>query len=162
MKRILFPSLAIATLAPLSLFAQGAAAEAPAKEPTFTDIAVGDSIQGTLQEGDDLAPGDQSFVDFYRLPTTAGKEYRILLTSEEFDAYLMVDPAPQDPNAAPLENDDDAEAGGTNSALTVTATGDLLVIAANVLTAGNGGAYTLLVTEVGGEEAAAPAEGKPE
>jgi hypothetical protein len=103
-------------------------------------IRPGERVSGALAQGDGtLATGE--LADAYLLDAAPGASYAIELTSDAFDAYLVVIA----PNGEVARNDD---SGGTrNAALTIEATqGGRYAIYATSYRAGETGAYELKVT----------------
>jgi len=70
-------------------------------------IRVGQTIEGTLTSKDHMFPGDSSYFQRWVLPVTHDQPFTIDLTSESFDAYLVLTHGPGD---KVLENDDGGNA----------------------------------------------------
>jgi len=121
----------------------------PAATPAQTagTISVGQSVNGTLAQGDaTLSSGE--FQDTWRLQGRRGEQYVIRLRSSAFDPYLIV----RGPNNFSQDNDDDeTERGSRNSRVLVTMPADgELRITATSYQRGDSGAYTLTVERPGG------------
>ncbi|MBN1478248.1 hypothetical protein JXA47_15945, partial [Candidatus Sumerlaeota bacterium] len=104
-----------------------------------TAISVGQTVQGTLAQGDQLLD-DGSFMDVYNLQLMQGQSVSIRLNSPDFDTFLIVEP----PQGEPLVNDD---FGGTlNSGLdfAAPAAGQYRVIV-NAYSPGDSGNYSLSI-----------------
>ena len=124
----------------------------------FTDIAVGQSVNGTLTiedqvQPDDNAPGESFFFDAYRFTTSApNTAVAIDLRSGQFDALTVLYRVLPDNNLDPIAVDD--ETGGlgngrpeNNNALLVTVIqnpGEYLIFATTATNDANAvGTYTL-------------------
>jgi serine protease Do len=70
-------------------------------------ILVGQTIEGTLTSKDHMFPGDSSYFQRWVMPVTRGQPFTIDLTSDAFDAYLVLTHGPGD---KVLENDDGGNA----------------------------------------------------
>lgn len=70
---------------------------------------------GTLEQGDEVLPSDNSLYDVYTFDGEAGQSITIDLASNQFDTYLAV----LSPGDEVLAENDDAE-GSTNSSITLT------------------------------------------
>ncbi len=127
------------------------ATAAPAAQTAAGTIAPGQSINGTLAQGDATLQSGE-FQDTYRLQGRRGQQYTIRLRATAFDPYLLV----RGPNNLSEDNDDDASERGTrNSRITVTMPADgELRITATAYQAGESGAYTISVDGAGGAVAA--------
>ncbi|MBP0000280.1 MAG: trypsin-like peptidase domain-containing protein [Cyanobacteria bacterium SID2] len=69
--------------------------------------------RGELRMGDDVLPDDGSLYDSYSFRGQAGQQVTISLSSPDFDTYLIV----LSEALQPLDQNDDAAPGNTNSAL---------------------------------------------
>ncbi len=104
-------------------------------------ITPGSSIDGSLSEGDELSEGRLS--DRYRLQGRAGETVNLWLSSNDFDAYLVL----YDVHGVRSENDDLSEET-TDSALTYTFDRDgAIELVATSYDVGESGSYTLTVSE---------------
>lgn len=106
--------------------------------PRPIDPALASSETGALASGDEqLSSGE--FVDNFSFTGTAGDLVELRLSSTAFDPYLML----RGPEGASFDNDD-AEPGQTNSAITATlpASGEYRVMVTSYA-AGERGSYTL-------------------
>ena len=99
-------------------------------------------VVGYLEEGDEVAE-DGSYYDEYTCSARRGNEIEIMLSSDDFDTYLVV----ITPSGDELNDDDGGE--GTNSSLSFEAeeTGEYTVIA-NSYEAGDAGRYLLEIQGV--------------
>ena len=70
-------------------------------------IRVGQSVEGTLTSEDPVFPGDSTYFQRWVLPVRPGQPLTIDLTSDAFDAYLVLTRGPGDKI---LENDDGGNA----------------------------------------------------
>ncbi len=75
---------------------------------TITPATATIAITGTLAEGDDMFDG--SFADTFRFTAEAGQPFDVSLTSDDFDAYLVL----TTPSGDEVRSDD-YEEGSTNS-----------------------------------------------
>lgn len=112
------------------------------------EIRLGQSVEGTLEEGDDEAD-DGSYAEHWTYRGPEGQRVVITLRSDDFDAFLgwgrMVGGDWQQ-----LESDDDGLGDGTHSCLAVTLGDDgAYTIRANTLSPGETGSYTLAVAAEG-------------
>jgi hypothetical protein len=107
------------------------------------NIAVGQTVRGTLDSRDPQAD-DDSYFDLWTFRGTPGQRITITLRSSDFDAYLgwgRMDGGDWEEMAS-----DDDGAGGTDARLEVTVGGaGVHTIRANTLGGGETGAYTLEV-----------------
>lgn len=110
------------------------------EEPADRVIRPGQRVSGFL--GPWSADfGDGSYADYYEFHGTEGDEIRIVLRSDDFDAYLFL----LDDREEGLADDDDS-AGGTDARIryTLPYTGTYWIVV-NTLFPGQTGAYTLSV-----------------
>lgn len=118
--------------------------ETPAAAPQAagTPIAAGQTINGSLAQGDATLQSGE-FQDTYKLQGRRGQVFTIRMRSTAFDPYLLV----RGPNSFSQDNDDDASERGTlNSRLTVTMPSDgELRITATSARSGETGAYSISV-----------------
>jgi len=77
--------------------------------------SVGQTIEGTLTSDDPIFPGDSSHFQRWVLPVTQGQAFTVDLTSQAFDAYLILTHGPGD---KVLENDDGGD--GCNARIVYT------------------------------------------
>ncbi|MBV9108864.1 MAG: trypsin-like peptidase domain-containing protein [Gemmatimonadetes bacterium] len=108
-------------------------------------ISLGQSVSGRLTTSDFRRP-DGSYADAYVYQGRAGEQITATLTSNDFDAWLVI----TDPSGAVTEYDDDS-AGDLNSQLSITLprSGPYLIVA-NSVADGATGAYTLSLRSGGG------------
>lgn len=120
----------------------------PLRAPSTAPIRVGQSVEGRLDEGDGQLP-DESFADDYTFAARAGQTYEVVMTSDDFDAFLMVGTGTGDAFESTESNDDgDGESDGTNARLVFTAErSGPMTIRANSLGNGEVGAYTLRLVQ---------------
>lgn len=113
-------------------------------------IQIGQTIEGTLTSDDPLFTGDSTYFQRWVLPVTTGQPFTVDLTSEDFDAYLLLTHGAGD---KVLENDD---GGGTcNARLVYTPADDRpLRIVVNTARKHETGRYVLRVA--GGRAATDP------
>ena len=131
MKRVLILSLLVVAAAAVSV-----AQDIP--------ISMGDSINGTLDDGDQTLDEDGSLIDWYALNVSGDATFDVLLTSEDFDTFLIV----EFPDGNYLVDDDGAGGWSTDSALTVTTSQrGTIRIGVNSYSAGSSGRYTLTLAE---------------
>jgi hypothetical protein len=107
-----------------------------------TNIAVGDTIEGQLSQDSQVLDYDQSYYDAYNLEGQTGQRVSIEMTSEDFDAYLIL----LGSDGVELAQDDDS-AGGNNARIdfTLPASGNYLILA-NSYGQGAVGQYRLVVS----------------
>ncbi|MEM6328595.1 MAG: DUF4344 domain-containing metallopeptidase, partial [Bacteroidota bacterium] len=116
---------------------------APDAASGLTSLRIGQPVSGTLAAGDATLP-DDSFVDLYVYRGTPGERVTVTLRSAAFNAYLSVLAVSGD-DFESVGGDDDG-AGGTDSQLSFTVEGSgVYAIRANSLSAGETGAYSLVV-----------------
>ena len=103
---------------------------------------VTESHQGRLEDGDSVLEQDNSLYDEYTFRAAEGWNINVAMNSGEFDTYLHL----LDPDGNTIMQNDDVEAGNTNSAISTTAprSGEYKVLA-NSLDSSNRGAYTLTI-----------------
>lgn len=113
------------------------------RTPTATQmIRAGQTVNGRLSDADPVMPDRSAFAAWF-YEGRAGEQITVTMRSGDFDTYLHIG---QQGMTETLGTDDDG-AGGTNSQLNVTLPRDgMYVIIANMLSAGNSGAYTLEVS----------------
>jgi len=70
-------------------------------------IRVGQTIEGTITSQDHVFSGDSSYFQRWVMPVTRGQPFTVDLTSDAFDAYLVLTHGPGD---KVLENDDGGSA----------------------------------------------------
>ncbi len=134
--RILFVTAALGLIASVPAFAQSGAAT----EEASGTIAVGQTVNGTLTNAHPSAS--------YTLAGTAGESISIHLTSDTFDAYLVL----EDSTGTSLVENDDSD--GTNAAISnfsLPSDGNYTIVAESYGqydgTGAETGDYTLAVTE---------------
>lgn len=66
-------------------------------------VKVGQTVEGTITSGDPMFPGDSSYFQRWVLPVTRGQSLTVDLSSDAFDAYLILTHGPGDKI---VENDD--------------------------------------------------------
>lgn len=106
-------------------------------------IAGGQTLRGSLSARD-VIMGDGSYYRCYSLQTRAGIRYRVEMKSDAFDTYLGVGR-----RCPESERTDDDGAGGTDSRIDFNGDGQIWMIRANSLSAGDTGLFTLSVSERG-------------
>jgi len=121
----------------------------PNRSPAVTPISIGQSLQGSLSEGDAVA-GDDSLYDCYSFSLRQGQSATIRMSSNEFDTYLSVFPGGTC-EGEEIESDDDGADDGTNSLLTLSNPGaGTYSVRANSLGEGETGDYVLQLTSGAG------------
>ncbi|WP_183251538.1 PPC domain-containing protein [Brevundimonas basaltis] len=109
-------------------------------------LAVGTTVQGAIEEGDQTDAEDAYRYDDYAVTARAGQRFEAILRSGEFDAWLEVFPPGE--SAEALGSDDDGLGEGTDSRLRFTAPeAGTYILRARPLSGLEGGAYTLSLTE---------------
>ena len=111
-------------------------------------LTPGGVLRGDLSRSD-ARLDDGSFYDCHALQTEAGRRYRVEMHSEAFDAYLVLGSGSKCVWSDSQSDDDSA--GGTDSRIDFTGDGRVWSVRANSLSAGETGAYTLTVVELGAE-----------
>jgi len=112
-------------------------------------INFGQTLSGTLQNGDCQLPSDGSLLDTYSFNGTAGQQISILMTSTAFDSFLFLN----NPDGSPLTSDDDGGGGhdsripATSGFISLPTTGTYTILA-NSFAANMTGAYSLTLTGV--------------
>jgi subtilisin-like proprotein convertase family protein len=117
--------------------------------PSPSSISVGQTINGTLQNGDCLLPADGSYYDAYTFTGTAGQQIYITLNSTQFNAYLYLVQGAFPGGTTVMQNDNGG--GGTNARIpptsgfvTLPASG-VYTILANSFSPGETGSYQLFL-----------------
>jgi hypothetical protein len=108
-------------------------------------IRVGQTVEGRFDAGSPVDDAEGYPYASYSV-LGGGQRVRIVMRSEDFDAFLAVRPAASEPCADDLLTDDDG-AGGTDARVTLTLDG-AYVITARPLGNSATGTYTLSVEEV--------------
>ena len=115
-------------------------------------IAIGGSVNGSLQQGDATLDGGE-YLDTYSFQGRAGQRVRLEMSSSAVDAYLLM----TGPGGFQQQNDDIAT-GNLDSRIEVTLPADgTYMIGATSAAAAESGAYRLSLSNVGsgGQSAAA-------
>jgi len=86
------------------------------------------STEGTLEQGDQVLPSDNSLYDEYTIEGTSGQTIVVTMSSDEFVPYLAV-LDPENPNAFVLGEGGDAEMQTYELTITLPRDGSFLVIA---------------------------------
>ena len=121
-------------------------AAGPALAQSAAPLAVGQTVEGAIDDGDRTAAEDTYRYDDYAVTARAGQRFEVVLRSGAFDAYLEVFP-PNDTEAA-FAWDDDGLGEGTDSRLRFTASeAGTWILRARPLSGLEGGAYTLSLSE---------------
>lgn len=132
----------------LVLGAASLIAGAPAAAAAQSRIAVGDTVNGSLDVRD-ARLGDDSYYDCYLLRVDRPQSVRITLQSSAFDAYLGVGHGVGCGGEA-AETNDDGPSMGTDASLALDLGQGEYFIRANSLSADKTGGYTLSLTEIQG------------
>lgn len=116
------------------------AASAPSRGGSSSAGAQVSEIRGELSRRDARLPSDGSFYQDYTIQLERGERVQIVLTSPDFDAYLLV-------SGHGIELQDDDSGGGTHAMISFVAprTGDY-VVSVNTYAAGETGAFVLRAT----------------
>lgn len=114
-------------------------------------LSLDQPTSGRLEAGDETLESGE-YADAYAFEGQAGARYVIVLTSDDFDAYLAVTG-----DGLADENDDEAGRGNSNSRLefVMPADGEVTVVATSYAP-GESGAYTLRISAADGSAATAP------
>ena len=115
--------------------------------PPPGSISVGDSVAGTLDEGDGLN-SDEKYFDEYDLRTAAGERLSITLRSEDLDSFVDILRRDEMGDYATFESDDDS-AGNLDSRVSFIADGSDYRIRVTTFSAGEMGRYQLYVRNLG-------------
>jgi len=101
--------------------------------------------EGTLEDGDAILPNDGSLYDSYSFEGRAGQAISIILTSEDFDTYLIL----LGPDKNVVDQNDDFTENDLNSTLLLTLpnSGTYTVLVNSFNKAGHG-RYTLSITSM--------------
>ncbi len=136
----------------------GGRAPATRVEPAVRQLAVGQTVNGTLTPSARLM-SDGTFFDCFAVPTRAGQTLQIDMTSYAFDSYLLVGTGSCDAFTTTGQNDDGG--GGLNARVVHQGDGGQLLIRANTIGVGDIGDYQLRVSPVqsGGQGQAATGGG---
>lgn len=98
--------------------------------------------QGSLSNEDPRHPQDDSFYDAYTFDAKQGFEIELVLESDEFDAFLLLN----DPTGEQIAQNDDRDEDDQNSRITIEAPAEGTYTAfANSRSEGETGAYTLTI-----------------
>jgi plastocyanin len=109
------------------------------------ELRKGETGRGTLSTSDRKLD-DDSFYDMWTYRATSGESVRITLRSSDFDTYLAV--GRMDGNDFESDETDDDGAGGTDSEVKMTfREAGVYTIRVNSLSAGEKGAYTLMLED---------------
>ncbi len=113
-----------------------------ARNPTATQmLRAGQTVSGRLSDADPIMTDRSPFATWF-YEGRAGEQITVTMRSTDFDAFLHL--GQQGLTEALANNDDAAEAGGTNAQISITLPRDgMYVIVANMLSSGSSGAYTL-------------------
>ncbi|RMH87886.1 hypothetical protein EBB59_12465 [Lysobacter pythonis] len=87
-----------------------------------TDLNIGDSLQGKLEEGDSFTEDKEILYDIYRIKGRPGQRVMVQVGSDEFDTLLRW--GVLDGGRFIQDAEDDDSGGGTNSRMTVTLDAD--------------------------------------
>jgi hypothetical protein len=118
---------------------------APAPAPRTTPIRRGQTVTGELQDGDTELE-DGRFYDGYAYTARAGERLSVQLTSEDFDAYVIVGRMVDGEFQEVASNDDAEDGEGLDSELEVELPDDgRYIIQATSFSPGTEGAYQLTV-----------------
>lgn len=121
-------------------------AAGPALAQSGEPLAVGATVEGVIEDGDQTQAEDSYRYDDYAVTARAGQRFEAVLRSGAFDAFLEVFPA--DDTAEALASDDDGLGEGTDSRLRFTAPeAGTYILRARPLSGLEGGAYTLSLSE---------------
>ena len=121
-------------------------AAGPALAQSAGPLAVGATVEGAIEEGDQTADDGAYRYDDYAVTARAGQRFEAILRAPEFDTYLEVFPA--DDTTEALASDDDGLGEGTDSRLRFTApAAGTYTLRARPLSGLDGGAYTLSLAE---------------
>lgn len=121
-------------------------AAGPALAQAAGPLAVGATVEGVIEEGDQTADDGAYRYDDYAVTARAGQRFEAILRAPEFDTYLEVFPA--DDTTEALASDDDGLGEGTDSRLRFTApAAGTYTLRARPLSGLDGGAYTLSLAE---------------
>lgn len=128
----------------LTVESSGGGRPAPVAVPAGSaTVAVGQTIQGTLANGDELL-SDDTYFDQYVLQGTPNQQVEVTLTSSDFDAYLYG--GRLNGGTFVSQTSDDDGAGGRNARIVVTIGSDgLYAVRANAFSPGETGRYALSV-----------------
>lgn len=130
---------------------QGAAPAA-----TGGTIAIGQTISGVLQAGDDTLQSGE-YVDRIRFTGRRGQRVAVELTSSAFDAYTIL----RSPSGQSVDNDDGGQ-GGTDSRLDTVLTEDgEYTVSVTSFSPGETGSYRLSVQPSQGSARQASVQGGP-
>lgn len=115
--------------------------------PPPGSIGVGDSLTGTLVEGDGVSP-DEKYFDEYDVRTTVGQRLSISQTSTDFDSYVEIYGRADDGTYDLITSDDDG-GGDLNSRAGLTTDRRDYRIRVTSFSAGATGSYQLSVRDLG-------------
>lgn len=121
-------------------------AAGPALAQSAAPLAVGATVEGAIEDGDQTQVEDSYRYDDYAVTARAGQRFEAILRSGEFDTYIEV--FPPDEAADPIATDDDGLGEGTDSRVRFTASAaGTYILRARPLSGLDGGAYTLSLSE---------------
>lgn len=119
-------------------------------EQPSASLVIGATIEGQLQDGDNLT-FDATFYDGFSFRGVAGQRVRVDMASPDFDTFVLLGIHGADGLNAIGENDD-VRSGDTNSSLSMVLPSDALYeVWATSYAAGEAGAYTLTLSDLGPE-----------
>lgn len=109
-------------------------------------IAIGSTVDGYLDDNDNFDQFDEIWFDAYTFQAQAGRRYSITMTSEDFDAYLILGSGSGEQFEEVARNDDSGEGYDSRILFTPDASGTYTIRAASYDGEGTG-AYALRLTE---------------
>ena len=113
-------------------------------EPTPGSILVGATARGTLTESDALAEDGSNF-DAYRINLAAGEKLKIVMASNDFDAFVAIGREKADGEFELITSDDDSFADNHAVIEPEIDEAGVYVIRANSYGANATGDYVLIV-----------------
>ena len=118
--------------------------------PVQSWVSQTDSINGVLDNGDCMLD-DESFFDVYAVDVVVGDSIEFRMSSTEFDPFIFITQADENPLAA---------AGGLGQPVASTGTlarsNETWLIVANTFLDAESGAYSLVTTKIGGSMTSSP------
>ncbi len=121
----------------------------PGAQPPQPVELNGAPIRGALGPDSNMLPGDNSYFNAYSFEGRAGQTVSLDLTSDEFDAYLIL----IDSNGNSIAQDDDGGAGTDARIVTQLPTNDTYIVLANSFRGGESGRYQLTLRSQPGQSA---------
>ncbi|USR90058.1 DVUA0089 family protein [Phormidium yuhuli AB48] len=120
----------------------------PGAQPPQAVQLDGAPIRGQLGSDSNMLPVDNSYFNAYSFEGRAGQTVVLNMTSNEFDAYLIL----LDSNGNSIAQDDDGGAGTDARIVSQLPANDTYIVLANSFRGGESGRYELTLTSQAGQQ----------